>query len=140
MISPNIVVGEVSVTGNGGHTFVVKQLITSSSALSLLGGRGSRACEQPGCAWAAAKAADVVLSSTSSILHAPSLSNLTAQHRFPQLPIQGLLKNPLQMTSQAVHAIRAMSDGEYLGSLGIVTALLISREMLPMTSEASHSL
>ena len=46
-------------------TFVVKHLLTSSSAWSLLGG-----CEcTAGCAWVAAKVADRVLPSNSSILH-----------------------------------------------------------------------
>ena len=52
------------------HTCVVKDRMASSRALSWLGGREIKACRQPGCGWAAAQAADVVFSSTTSALHA----------------------------------------------------------------------
>ena len=64
--------------------------MASSSSLSWLGGREIRACRQPGCGWVAAKAADVVLSSTISALHAgSSLRKVAARHDLLQLPMQG---------------------------------------------------
>ena len=44
-------------------------------------------------------------------------------------PLQGLLNNPLRITSQAVRAIQAMSDGKYLGTVLVLQRLLQSVEI-----------